>query len=377
MSVAGKRIPQSDSSVDIAQAAAFTGAHADAATAAYIARIRSESFVARAHTRGADAIILDLEDAIAPGEKVAARALLAAAVPRVRQGGADVVVRVNRALRLAVADIDAAVAAGADALILTKLMGADHVRLLGVLQRLAICSVGAGLAFVWLNTRALAALTVSLLVGYWAMLALVPVPGFGAGDFAEGHNLTNWIDKMYLPFRKWDGDHDPEGLFSTLPAIASSLLGVFAGLVIRNPAIEPVRKVRLLVLWGAAGIAAALLWHLQFPIIKKIWTSSFVLLTAGISSLLLAGFYHIIDVRNHRGWCRPFVWIGMNAITIYLIAHVVSLGGIAKRFVGGEIGKGLEGLHHGLGALAAALLALGFSFLICRFLFERKVFLRV
>jgi len=255
--------------------------------------------------------------------------------------------------------------------------GIDHVRLLGVLQRLAICSVGAGLAFVWLNTRALAALTVSLLVGYWAMLALVPVPGFGAGDFAEGHNLTNWIDKMYLPFRKWDGDHDPEGLFSTLPAIASSLLGVFAGLVIRNPAIEPVRKVRLLVLWGAAGIAAALLWHLQFPIIKKIWTSSFVLLTAGISSLLLAAFYYVIDVRNHRGWCRPFVWIGMNAITIYLIAHVVSLGGIAKRFVGGEIGKGLEGLHHGLGALAAALLALGFSFLICRFLFERKVFLRV
>ena len=89
-----------------------------------------ESFVAKAHTRGADAIILDLEDAIAPGEKAAARALLAAAVPRVRQGGADVVVRVNRALRLAVPDIDAAVAAGADALILTKLMGADHVRLL-------------------------------------------------------------------------------------------------------------------------------------------------------------------------------------------------------------------------------------------------------
>ncbi len=89
-----------------------------------------ESFVAKAHTRGADAIILDLEDAIAPGEKAAARALLGSAVPRVRQGGADVVVRVNRALRLAVPDIDAAVAAGADGLILTKLMGADHVRLL-------------------------------------------------------------------------------------------------------------------------------------------------------------------------------------------------------------------------------------------------------
>jgi len=255
--------------------------------------------------------------------------------------------------------------------------GVDRVRLLGVLQRLAICSCGAGLAFVWLNTRALVALTVSLLAGYWAMLSFFPVPGFGPGDFAEGHNLTNWIDKNYLPFRKWDGDHDPEGLFSTLPAIASSLLGVFAGLVLRNPSIEPARKVQTLLIWGVAGIAAGLLWHLQFPIIKKIWTSSFVLLTAGISSVLLASVYHLVDVRNHRAWCQPFVWIGMNAITIYLVAHVVSLGGLAKRFVGGEVHTALEGIHHGLGALVAALLALSFSFLFCRFLYQRKVFLRV
>ena len=255
--------------------------------------------------------------------------------------------------------------------------GLDRVRLLGVLQRLALCSTAAGLAFIWLNTRALVALTVTLLVGYWAMLTFIPVPGFGAGDFSEGHNLTNWFDKMYLPFRKWDGDHDPEGVLSTLPAIASSLLGVFAGLLIRNPAVEPMRKVRLLLFWGFAGIAAALLWHLQFPIIKKIWTSSFVLLTAGISAVLLGSFYYVIDVRNYRNWCRPFVWIGMNAITIYLIANVVSFDGLAKRFLGGNVGAFFEGLQHGLGDLMIALLGLGFSFLICRFLYHRKIFLRV
>ena len=255
--------------------------------------------------------------------------------------------------------------------------GIEHVRLLGVLQRLAICSSMAGLAFVWMNTRALVGLTASLLVGYWAMLTFVPVPGFGAGDFAEGHNLANWIDKMCLPFRKWDGDHDPEGLLSTLPAIASSLLGVFAGLLVKDSAVEPGRKVRLLILWGCAGIGAGLLWHLQFPIIKKIWSSSFVLLTAGISCLLLAGFYRVIDIRQHRTWSRPFVWIGMNAITIYLIAHFVKLEGIAKGFVGGEIHSSLETIHQGLGSLVTALLALGFSFLICRFLFDRKIFLRV
>src|SRR6185369_13960915 len=154
--------------------------------------------------------------------------------------------------------------------------GIDHLRILGVLQRLALCYCAAGLAFVWMSPRKLVALTISLLVGYWAMLTFIPVPGFGAGDFAEGHNLTNWLDKMYLPFRKWDGDHDPEGLLSTLPAIASSLLGVFAGMLMKNPATEPSRKVRLLVAWGCAGVIAGLLWHLQFPIIKKIWTSSFV-----------------------------------------------------------------------------------------------------
>jgi predicted acyltransferase len=255
--------------------------------------------------------------------------------------------------------------------------GIEHVRLLGVLQRLALCFCAAGLAFVWMSPRKLVVFTVSLLVGYWAMLVFIPVPGFGAGDFAEGHNLTNWIDRMYLPFRKWDGDHDPEGLLSTLPAIASSLFGVFAGLLLKDPAVEPARKVRLLVLWGAVGVVAGILWHLQFPIIKKIWSSSFVLLAAGLSSLLLALFYHVIDIKNLRDWCRPFVWIGMNAITIYLIAHFVKLEAIAKCVVGGEIHSTLETVHHGLGALVTALLALSFSFLICRFLFRRKIFLRV
>jgi predicted acyltransferase len=255
--------------------------------------------------------------------------------------------------------------------------GLHHVRIMGVLQRLALCYCAAGLAFIWLSPRKLVALTVSLLIGYWAMLVFIPVPGFGAGDFAEGHNLTNWLDKMYLPLRKWDGDHDPEGLLSTLPAIASSLFGVFAGLLLKNPSVEPARKVRLLVVWGCAGVLAGLLWHLQFPIIKKIWSSSFVLFTAGLSSLLLAFFYYVIDIKQHRDWCRPFVWIGMNAITIYLIVHFVQLEAIAKCFVGGEINSGLENMHHGLGALVTALLALCFSFLICRFLFQRKIFLRV
>lgn len=255
--------------------------------------------------------------------------------------------------------------------------GIDQVRLLGVLQRLALCFLGAGLAFVWLDARRMVVLAVSLLVGYWALLTFIPVPGFGAGDFAEGRNLTNWIDKMWLPFRKWNGDHDPEGLLSTLPAVATTLLGVFAGMLLKNPAVEPMRKVRLLVGWGVAGIALGLLWHMQFPIIKKLWTSSFVLFTAGISAVLLAVCYKVIDFQQKRRWCQPFVWIGMNAITIYLLVHFVKLDAIAKCLTGGEVHKALEGVHHGLGDLATALLAVCFAVWICRFLFVRKIFLKV
>ena len=255
--------------------------------------------------------------------------------------------------------------------------GVDQVRLLGVLQRLALCFCGAGLAFVWMSPRKMVALSVALLVGYWAMLTLIPVPGFGAGDFAEGHNLTNWIDKMFLPLRKWDGDHDPEGLLSTLPAIATTLLGVFAGMLLRNPAVEPARKVWLLVGWGIAGIALGLLWHFQFPIIKKLWTSSFVLFTAGISAVLLAIFYKVIDIQQKRRWCQPFVWIGMNAITIYLLVHFVKLHAIAGCLTGGEVHNVLEGAWHGLGDLATAVLAMFLAVWICRFLFTRKIFLRV
>ena len=125
------------------------------------------------------------------------------------------------------------------------------------------------------------------------------------------------------------------------------------------------------------GVLAGLLWHLQFPIIKKIWTSSFVLLTAGLSSLLLALCYYVVDMKNHRTWCQPFVWIGMNSITIYLIFRFVNLEELAKCLVGGEIHSALENIHLGLGNLLSSLLALSFSFLICRFLYKRKIFLRV
>jgi predicted acyltransferase len=249
---------------------------------------------------------------------------------------------------------------------------------MGVLQRLALCYLFAGLLFTYLRPRALAMVCVGLLVGYWALLRFVPVPEFGAGDFAEGHNLTNWFDKEFLPLWKWeDKPWDPEGVLSTIPAVAGCLLGVFAGMLLRDSTRSDWRKVGWLAGGGALLVAASCLWGLEFPIIKKIWTSSFVLLTGGLSALLLAVFYLVIDVWRVRAWAMPFVWMGTNALTIYLISNIVDFGKLSARFVGGDVGAWLEARHKGLAELVLALTSIVLCMAICRFLYRRQIFLRL
>lgn len=249
----------------------------------------------------------------------------------------------------------------------------EKIRLLGVLQRIALCYLFAGLLYCYLKPRALAGVCVGLLVGYWALMSFVPVPGHGAGNFAEGANLANYIDQQYLPLRKHDGDHDPEGLLSTLPAIASCLLGVFAGLLLKNPLINDRKKVLRLVLAGLACLAVGWAWHLNFPVIKKIWTSSFVLVAGGYSYLLLAAFYQIVDVWKFQKWATPFVWIGVNPITIYFGGKFIDFEAMAKLFVGGPVGAAC-GQY---GELVLAVTTIGFGLLFLRFLYQHKIFLRV
>ena len=250
----------------------------------------------------------------------------------------------------------------------------QEIRLLGVLQRIALAYLFAGLIFCFFKPRGRIIWCVSLLVGYWLVMTFVPVPGGTAGNFAEGQNLANWVDKQYLPLRKWDGDHDPEGLLSTLPAIATCLLGVFAGVLLRDTKRSEWTKVGYLAAAGLALVVLGWLWNFQFPVIKKIWTSSFVLVAGGYSCLLLAAFHLVIECWGWRGWAQPFVWIGMNPITIYMIHDVVDVGQIAQRFVGGDLSKLYLGRY---GELALALVEMAITFGICRFLYRRKIFLRL
>jgi predicted acyltransferase len=283
----------------------------------------------------------------------------------------------------------------------------DELRLLGVLQRLALCYTAAGLLFCWLKPRALAGVGVALLLGYWAMLAWVPFPdvrpvpggtleisketGFTNvaqlnfnstnmlhGVYLKGVNLAHYVDQRYLPAFKWDGTWDPEGLLSTVPAIASCLAGVFAGLLLRDTRRSELNKVAVLLAAGAGAAVLGWLWGTQFPVIKKLWTSSYVLVAAGYSAMLLAAFYYIVDVRQWQKWAMPFVWIGMNPITVYLAENIVNFHKLAERLAGGSVEAFLNRtLGSGAGDAILAALTLGIAIAFCRFLYQRKIFLRL
>ncbi len=195
--------------------------------------------------------------------------------------------------------------------------GWDHIRWLGVLQRIGLASAAAGLLSLGLRARGLIIAAALLLIGYYLLLRFVPVPGIGPGNSAEGMNLTNYLDSIWLPGRKYDGNHDPEGLLSTLPAIATALLGLLSGKYLTGAA-APLRKVIVLIATGLLMLALGWAWHPYFPVIKKLWTSSFVLVAAGWSALLLALFYWIVDVLHWRRGLSPFLWVGANPIALYL-----------------------------------------------------------
>jgi predicted acyltransferase len=280
--------------------------------------------------------------------------------------------------------------------------GLDHVRWLGVLQRIALCYLAAGVIFCLFRLRGAVVVSVALLVGYWALTTFVPIRDFNLerqhlksiglepdspetaaqfraasatvrGRFEDGLTLPQQLDFEYLPGFRWDGAYDPEGLLSTLPAVATCLFGVLAGILLTTESVSAQKKAWVLFVAGAAGVALGFLWGCQFPIIKRIWTSSYALVAGGYSCLLLGAFYQVVEIWQWRTWCRPFVWIGMNPITIYLAFNLLHFDEIANRLVGGPIPEAL-GVW---GELLHALVVVGIMLALVRFLYQRKVFLRL
>ena len=205
------------------------------------------------------------------------------------------------------------------------------VRLVGVLPRIGMVCLAAGTMVLFLSRRAVAVAAAVLLLGYWALMAWAPVPGFGAGDLSPEGNLAAYLDRIVLGPHMWSGGggvYDPEGLLSTLPAVASTLAGLFAGDYLRSGrSAGGAATVRLLGC-GAVLVLAGHVWDLAFPVNKPIWTSSYVVYTTGWALATLAVLHELIDVRGWRTWARPLVVCGMNAIAVF-----VGSGMLAKTLV--------------------------------------------
>ncbi len=265
----------------------------------------------------------------------------------------------------------------------------------GVLQRIAVCYVAttvvyrliaAGGASRARQATRLAMVTVVLLSGYWAVMMLVPVPGGAAGDLSPEGNLAAWLDRAVLPGRLWQRTWDPEGLLSTVPAIGTTILGVLAGLWLREAG-RSGRAARGLLLAGVAGVVIGELWGLAFPINKNLWTSSYVVFTAGGASLLLGALLWVIDVRGLKGWTRPFVVLGTNAITLFVLSGLLVKTLILLRVPTGNTGSipfsewiyqfvyvPLASPHNA--SLAYALTHLAVLYLVLAWMYHRRVFLK-
>ena len=213
-------------------------------------------------------------------------------------------------------------------------------RIPGVLQRIAVCYLLA--AFLYKLTAGQPRLqrgtimvggALALCVAYWLIMTRVPNPAGVTGDLSPDGNWGAHIDRAVFGVHLWASSRtwDPEGLLSTIPSIGTTLLGIASGLWLGSAA-APARKAALLAAAGVAAIAIGYAWHPFFPINKKLWTSSFVFFTAGAAALLLSVCYWAIDVKGWRGWTKPFVILGVNAIALYvaaaLLEHVLDLTGL-------------------------------------------------
>jgi predicted acyltransferase len=253
-------------------------------------------------------------------------------------------------------------------------------RIPGVLQRIAVVYCAATLITLFSKIPGRIAWIASLLIGYWVLMRFVPVPGFGVPgrDIPLLHpdaNLTAYLDRKLLFGHLWEGTRDPEGILSTLPAIATALCGVLTGEWLRSER-SPTKKLQAMFLYGLAGLVAGELWGIWFPINKKLWTSSYVVFTAGCALIGLAFCYWLTDIRRRRGrWTTPFLIFGTNAITAYVISELV----------GGWLSwRGYTFLHSlawldsaALASLAHSLVVLILCFIPVWVLYRKRIFLKV
>ena len=198
------------------------------------------------------------------------------------------------------------------------------IRIPGVLQRIAIVYMISAFIFLTTNTKFQYWFTGTILILYTALMSLIPVPGVGYANYDPTTNLAAWLDFKLLGSHLWSGTKvwDPEGILSTMPAVATAMIGIFTGNLLRSDKDQTTKTVWLYT-YGAILMLAGWVWSFWFPLNKNIWTSSYVLWTAGLALMFLAFCYWFIDIKKITWWIKPFHVYGMNAITVFFLSGIV------------------------------------------------------
>ena len=201
----------------------------------------------------------------------------------------------------------------------------SELRIPGVLQRIAVCYLFASIIFLETRIRTQVVITFALLLIYWFLVEFIAAPGFAAGDLTKEGSLPSFIDRVVFGKHVWAQAkvYDPEGLLSTIPALATTLIGVLAGHWLRTKE-SAYEKVAGLFVAGAICVAVGWAWNPFFPINKALWTSSYVLFTGGLALQLWALCYWVIDSKGYRRWAKPFEIFGVNAIALYVGAGLMA-----------------------------------------------------
>ena len=249
------------------------------------------------------------------------------------------------------------------------------MRTASVLGRIGLAWALAAMLFLNFRTRTRIGIVGAILVGYWALLALVPAPDAPAGAdvYSMEGTIVGYIDRLLLPGRPYYKIFDPEGLLSTVPAVVTAMLGMFTGEFVRRQDLSGGRKASWMIAAAVALLVAGLAFNGVVPVNKSLWSSTFVCVVGAYSLGMFALFYYLIDVRGWRRWTLFFRVVGLNSITIYLAQRIVGFGRISDFFLGGVASKCPE-------ALAAVVNSAGYvavCWLFLYFLYRKNVFLKV
>jgi predicted acyltransferase len=257
------------------------------------------------------------------------------------------------------------------------------LRYAGVLQRISVVFLICGFLFLKTSWKTQAITGAILLLGYWLAMTLIPTPGFDTAMLEPGQNLAAWIDGKLLPGKMWQGTWDPEGLFSTLPALVTTITGMLTGTLLLGKKTWEQKVIYLLIAGFVLTIIGSV-WSWAFPLNKNLWTSSYVLFTSGLALMTLGTLIYFVDVLGYKKWTSFGVIYGSNAIAIYVLADLLGIIFYGTKFGGNSLNDHFfnlfsttAGLDPRFVSMVYALLFVGINFIPAYFLYRKKIFIKL